>query len=1157
MNSLVNINLLKNELQNAVIQNLAVAPTEPKEGQIYYNTTDKFIYRYDGAAWGPIGVVYSQASTTGAVITGLDSSGNVTTTNIVGLTLTGYTPVDGGYVAANMTLQQAFAALDTAVKNAVAGGGEVNQNAWSNITIPKQSTNTTTEAEGQGSTVTISAASKTDTFEVTSADAWIHVAADADAKKINIGHAFSNAKAGNYGDATHVPAITIDNAGHVTSAASTEIQGVKYLSKVTSDVQDQLDAKIPASEKGAKNGVATLDANGTVPSSQLPSYVDDVVDAYVVGSTALAADWLSKTEGGDALTPEKDKIYIIVGPDGSQYLNQQYRWSGGTYVLCNPSDVNSVNGKTGVVVLTQDDVGDGQTYVRTHNDFTDVAKQQININEDNIAMLDSDMEAAQGEITTLKGNVTTLTTALQSKQDKITGGASTITDDNLTANRALISNGSGKVAASAVTSTELGYLDGVTSNVQTQLDGKQGVNDGIQAMRLRGGLVSIGSQIESVAINPAVNGAGFAHLTGAIVKIYYDSYEMPFSDWYINCLFDGKFGTYINFRQPVGNFAWENSKTYPVGAYVTNGGYWYKALKENTNVTPADDTTGTWELASRSQFGSYINLDNVIISIDITFPFSIRYENSLSLYWRGNLQNALYLKVEKYDSNLEWFQVYEKSSIDGGDIVNNIWLSRDPSGGGTQKRLRITFQSQPNVNWCALTQIAVTGTVGGIEGTLVNRGGSTMYGNLSPYTNGGASLGTSSAQWKEVRAQNIYGNVNNTTSTFSQASSRTNISSGDKLSTIFGKIAKWFSDLGSLAFKSSVAKSDLSSDVQTSLDKADTALQSAPVTSVNSKTGAVTLRASDVGAVSTSDVTTTLGTSTIKVPSEKAVSDALSAAGAGDMLKTTYDPTGSVAQAGGIPDYVEVNGGKIDTIKVNGTAQPIVNKEVDIAVPTDNSQLTNGAGYITAADVPVKSVNSKTGNVVLTADDVGALPDTTVIPVVNDATLDVQRNGVSVGTFTANASTDKTINITVPTKASDIGALPDTTDYVSYTEDSTVEDVTNINADLLQGHNAAYFATASDVSTLSSTVTTMGNSVNMLNTKVTNNSNSIDGMQEDISILQNKVIEKMGINGGTMTGELIAQNNANYTTAQVRNIIISTAAPSGGGNGDIWLKYTE
>ena len=134
--------------------------------------------------------------------------------------------------------------------------------------------------------------------------------------------------------------------------------------------------------------------------------------------------------------------------------------------------VQSVNAKTGAVVLTQDDVGNGTTYVRTHNDFTDAAKQQINTNKDNIVMLDSDMEAAQGDITTLKGNVTTLTNALGSKQDKIVGGASTITDDNLVANRALVSDGNGKVAVSNVTSTELGYLDGVTSNVQTQLNKK-------------------------------------------------------------------------------------------------------------------------------------------------------------------------------------------------------------------------------------------------------------------------------------------------------------------------------------------------------------------------------------------------------------------------------------------------------------------------------------------------------------------------------------------------------------------------------------------------------------------------------------------------------------------------------------------------------------
>lgn len=69
-------------------------------------------------------------------------------------------------------------------------------------------------------------------------------------------------------------------------------------------------------------------------------------------------------------------------------------------------------------------------------------------------------------------NITNLQSSLDGKQATISGAATTITSSNLTANRALISNASGKVAVSAVTSTELGYLDGVTSSIQTQLDGK-------------------------------------------------------------------------------------------------------------------------------------------------------------------------------------------------------------------------------------------------------------------------------------------------------------------------------------------------------------------------------------------------------------------------------------------------------------------------------------------------------------------------------------------------------------------------------------------------------------------------------------------------------------------------------------------------------------
>ena len=116
------------------------------------------------------------------------------------------------------------------------------------------------------------------------------------------------------------------------------------------------------------------------------------------------------------------------------------------------------------------------------------------------------------------------------------------------------------------------------------------------------------------------------------------------------------------------------------------------------------------------------------------------------------------------------------------------------------------------------------------------------------------------------------GDGSNVTAAFTAASSRANIVTGEKLSVLFGKIAKWFSDLGSLAFKSTVAKSDLASDVQTSLGKADSALQSVsksdvglgnvanerqyssvnpppyPVTSVNGKTGAVQINVPTVPA---------------------------------------------------------------------------------------------------------------------------------------------------------------------------------------------------------------------------------------------------------------------------------------------------------------------
>lgn len=86
--------------------------------------------------------------------------------------------------------------------------------------------------------------------------------------------------------------------------------------------------------KGQPNGLAELDDNGKVPASQLPSYVDDVMDAYatytvsptgVLQNIQLYAD----AEHETPIVGERDKIYVNVTPGEVSY---QFRWSGSQWV---------------------------------------------------------------------------------------------------------------------------------------------------------------------------------------------------------------------------------------------------------------------------------------------------------------------------------------------------------------------------------------------------------------------------------------------------------------------------------------------------------------------------------------------------------------------------------------------------------------------------------------------------------------------------------------------------------------------------------------------------------------------------------------------------------------------------------------------------------
>ncbi len=82
------------------------------------------------------------------------------------------------------------------------------------------------------------------------------------------------------------------------------------------------------------------------------------------------------------------------------------------------------------------------------------------------------LTATVTELNYVDGVTSSIQPQINAKQDTITGAATTITSANLTASRALASDASGKVAVSTVTSTELGYLSGVTSAIQTQLTAK-------------------------------------------------------------------------------------------------------------------------------------------------------------------------------------------------------------------------------------------------------------------------------------------------------------------------------------------------------------------------------------------------------------------------------------------------------------------------------------------------------------------------------------------------------------------------------------------------------------------------------------------------------------------------------------------------------------
>lgn len=149
------------------------------------------------------------------------------------------------------------------------------------------------------------------------------VLVETSAEQVTVADAAGKLTATNVEAALQELATNISNAGKVddvkdVNGNSIVTNKVATLSKTAVGLGNVTnDAQVKRSEMGAASGVATLDTSGKVPSSQLPSYVDDVLE-YA-------------NKAGFPATGESGKIYV------AKDTNLTYRWSGTAYVEISPS----------------------------------------------------------------------------------------------------------------------------------------------------------------------------------------------------------------------------------------------------------------------------------------------------------------------------------------------------------------------------------------------------------------------------------------------------------------------------------------------------------------------------------------------------------------------------------------------------------------------------------------------------------------------------------------------------------------------------------------------------------------------------------------------------------------------------------------------------
>ena len=159
------------------------------------------------------------------------------------------------------------------------------------------------------------------------------------------------------GDASSTQVVMGNDSRLTNSRPASDVSAWAKASTKPSYTASEVGA-IPTTQKGVASGVATLDSNGLVPSSQLPSFVDDVLEGTAQGKTETSAGTYTATgfilKGETkACTPEEGKIYIdSVGTGAS---NIEFRWTGtqfasiGTNLVLGETSTTAYRGDRGKI----------------------------------------------------------------------------------------------------------------------------------------------------------------------------------------------------------------------------------------------------------------------------------------------------------------------------------------------------------------------------------------------------------------------------------------------------------------------------------------------------------------------------------------------------------------------------------------------------------------------------------------------------------------------------------------------------------------------------------------------------------------------------------------------------------------------------------------